>query len=420
MNTRATMPTTVVLLVALAITLNYVDRGNLATAAPVLHEELQLSNAAIGVLLSSFFWAYAPAQLVAGWLVHRFDLRIVLACGVALWAAATTLTAVAYGFTALLLLRLLLGLGESVTFPSWQLLLARHSVEADRGRAAGLVGAGQGVGPMLGTLCGGLIMARFGWRAMFVALGILTFLWVLPWLRLTRRLLSSAPVHSGTPVGYGAILRQRDFWGAALGHFFANYPFYFVITWMPTFLVKAGGFTLARMAVIGAAVYGIYAVATALSGALSDRLLRRGANVTRVRKAFALSGVCGIALTLGSSAFVEPRAGVWLLGIAAVFLGITTPMIFSIGATLAGPRAAGRWAAAQNFTGQLAGIPAPLFTGYLIDRTGGYAWAFGAAAASALLAMAAWGLIVRRIAPVDWQDELSPHAATAIPVTEAV
>src|SRR6516165_6134377 len=123
------MSRAVVTMLGLAVLLNYVDRGNLATAAPLLQDELSLSSGQFGLLLSAFFWVYAPAQLLAGWLVHRYDIRIVLAAGVSLWACATALTGVAGSFASLFVLRLLLGLGESVTFPSWQLMLARHTVE---------------------------------------------------------------------------------------------------------------------------------------------------------------------------------------------------------------------------------------------------------------------------------------------------
>ena len=130
-------------------------------------------------------------------------------------------------------------------FPSWQLILARQTAEHERGRANGFVGAGQGVGPMLGTSFGGLAMARFGWRAMFIGLGIITILWLLPWFLVTRGHSFDAPAdRQHQSVSYSAILRQREFWGTALGHFCINYAFYFVMTWLPTFLVKAGGFTV--------------------------------------------------------------------------------------------------------------------------------------------------------------------------------
>src|SRR5262249_24955407 len=151
-------------------------------------------------------------------------------------------TGLAGGFASLLVLRLLLGFGESVTFPSWQLILARHTVEHERGRANGFVSAGQGAGPMLGTLLGGLAMAHFGWRAMFVGLGLVTAVWLLPWFAVTRAWHEAQTEAENSAVTYLAILRQRPFWGAALGQFSMNYCFYFVLTWLPTYLVNAGGF----------------------------------------------------------------------------------------------------------------------------------------------------------------------------------
>jgi MFS family permease len=128
------------------VLLNYVDRANLSTAAPLVQDELALSSSAIGLLLSSFFWVYMPAQLLGEWLVHRFDVRAVLVAGVVLWAGATVLTGLAGGFASILLLRLLLGLGECVTFPSWQLIVSRYTLEHERGCTNGFIGAGQGVG----------------------------------------------------------------------------------------------------------------------------------------------------------------------------------------------------------------------------------------------------------------------------------
>jgi len=406
MTKRPALPRGVILVLGLAVLLNYVDRANLAIAAPLLQDELKLSASQIGVLLSSFFWVYAPAQLLAGWLVHRFDIRVVLAAGIAVWGLATVTTGFATGFASILLLRLVLGLGESAMFPSWQLILARHTAEHERGRANGIIGSGQGFGPMLGTLIGGLAMARFGWRVMFVGLGVITIAWLWPWFVVTHRQRFDAREEEAvSSISYPAILGRREFWGAALGHFSINYGFYFVMTWLPTFLVKAGGFTIAQMAWIGFTIYGIYALVTALAGALSDRWIRHGGSATLVRKTFALASGLGAALTIAGSALVEPRSAVWLLGMAGVFFGLSTPTMFAMTGTLAGPRAAGRWSGAQNVAGQLAGILAPVVTGLIVDRTGRFSWAFVVAAAVSLLATVAWGLVIRRVETVNWPDE---------------
>jgi MFS family permease len=389
--------------VAVAVLLNYFDRGSLATAAPLIQDQLSLSSTQLGLLFSVFFWVYGPSQLLAGWLVHRFDIRVVLTAGVALWALATALTGLAAGFTTILALRLVLGLGESVTYPSWLLILSRHIPEHARGRFGALVAAGQGIGPMLGTLFGGLAMARFGWRVMFVAMGSITLLWIWPWLLLTRKgQVRENSESAATSIKYAEILRERAFWGTALGHFASNFPFYFVLTWLPSYLVKAGGFTIVQMAVISAIVYGVYALSTLLAGILSDRLIVAGYSPGRTRRIVLLTGAAGCAMTIASSALVEPRAAVWLLVLTGICLGPTSAMTAVVSATLAGPRAAGRWYGAQNLAGQVAGVIAPLVTGIIVDATGAFTAAFLFAAAMEVLAMLAWGVVIREFTPVNW------------------
>src|ERR1700690_2559575 len=158
------LPLRVVLVLATAVFINYVDRGNLATASPLLKDEMGLSNSQIGVLLSAFFWSYAPLQPIAGWFAQRFDVRHVLAIGLTIWGTATMLTGLAAAFATLLVLRILLGIGESVAYPCICKLLAQRAPEHERGRANGLIAAGQALGPAFGSLAGGLVMARVGWR----------------------------------------------------------------------------------------------------------------------------------------------------------------------------------------------------------------------------------------------------------------
>lgn len=229
------------------------------------------------------------------------------------------------------------------------------------------------------------------------------------------RVLHAGKEHGALPVSYREILRRREFWGAALGHFGTNYAFYFVVTWIPTFLVKAGGFTVSQMAEIVAAIYGVYAVTAALSGLAADRQIARGGSPTRVRKAYLLTSAIGVAVTIACSAYVEPRATVWLLGAAGVFFGVGTGSLFAMTSTLAGPRAAGRWAGAQNVAGQLAGVFAPLVTGIILDRTGRFSWAFIVAAVWSVVSMFAWGIVIRRVAMVQWPKGLANRTLADAP-----
>ena len=115
--------TRLAVLLALSIFINYIDRGNLALAAPLIKDELRLSFYQMGLLLSSFFWTYAIFQIVSGWLVDRFPVNWVLALGILLWSAATLGTGLVRSFTTLLAMRLILGIGESVAYTSYSKII---------------------------------------------------------------------------------------------------------------------------------------------------------------------------------------------------------------------------------------------------------------------------------------------------------
>ena len=169
---------------ALALFISYVDRGNLATAATLIQQEFALSPERLGLLLSAFYFTYVAAMIPAGWLAERYGARRVLAAGLVVWSIATLTTGFAASFVALLLLRLLLGLGESVSFPCMSRLLAVGVPTAHLSAANGVVAFGYLIGPAVGTLVGGLLMAEYGWRPVFLLFGALSLLWLLPWRHL--------------------------------------------------------------------------------------------------------------------------------------------------------------------------------------------------------------------------------------------
>ena len=402
---RAGLGAGVVGLLALAIFINYVDRGNLATAAPLIKDELRLSNTQVGVLLSAFFWTYTPGQLLSGWLAEKINAYRTLALGVALWSLATAASGLATGFAALFALRLVLGVGESAGFPCSSKLLAQHLPAHRLGAANGLIGVGLALGPAFGTLMGGLLMARMGWRPVFILFGLVSLLWLVPWRGATRQASITADAHKGPPPpSFLTILKLREAWGAALGHFCANYAFYFVISWLPLYLVKSRGFSLGHMAELGGAVYVIYAISAQVTGWVSDRWMASGASDTRVRKTFIIAAHVGVAACMLGSAIGGPLTSIVTLLVAGVFFGFSTTSMYAIGQTLAGPRAGGKWIGFQNCIGNSPGIVGPIVTGYVVDRTGSFSLAFLIAAAVCLAGALGWGVIIRRVEPVAWPE----------------
>ena len=169
------------ILLILSVGINYIDRGSLSIAAPILQKEMGLTPEQLGLLFSAFFWTYASFQIVAGWLVDRYSVNLVFGIGFMLWSCATAATGMVTGFAALLVLRILLGAGESVAYPAYSKILATGFPERHRGLTNGLIDAGSKCGPAIGTLLGGLLVAKFGWRFLFLALGLGSLPWLIGW-----------------------------------------------------------------------------------------------------------------------------------------------------------------------------------------------------------------------------------------------
>ena len=346
------------LLLAAAVFINYVDRGNLATAAPVLATELHSSATQIGILLSSFYWTYAVSQLGAGWLAERYPVQRVIAAGFSLWCVATILTGFVSTFAALLLLRLVLGVGESVAFPCSSKMLAENVSIDRRGRANGIIAIGLALGPAFGTYSGGLILAHYGWRVLFLSLGGLSLLWLVPWLTGPARTLSLRPAESASATAeptFLEIVRQRSALGAGLGHFCANYIFYFVLSWLPYYLVEVRHYSLTRMATIGGLTYAMHAVSAWCTGYVIDWRLRNGESTHRVYSSTLIasqisSAICLVGVLLGGPRLLDAS----LLAVGFTF-GLASTTLYAVGQLLAGPKAAGRWIGFQGAVGNLAG-----------------------------------------------------------------
>ncbi len=402
----------VVVLLAAVLFLNYVDRGALPLAAPLIQEAMGLSARQIGVLLTAFFWSYALLQIPAGWLADRFGARRVLAAGLTLWACATMLAGFAQSFAILLLLRLLLGVGESAGFPSVSKLLASVVPVGSLGRANGIVAFGYLFGPAVGAYVGGRLMVHFGWRSAFWVFGAVSLLWLLPWARVKLpRPDRAADAVNQAP--WGRVLRQPSLWGTSLGHFSSNYTFYFMLTWLPMYLVSARGFSVGAMATLVSQAYLVNALSALLAGWLIDRLITRTARTTLAYKSSMLAGHIGSMACMLCIALAPAAWGLGAIFVYQVLLGFSSPGTFAISQILAGPNAAARWVGIQNALANVAGMVAPLLTGELVQRTHHYTSAFVVAALINVLGVFAWVRIVGRVTPVRWASSpgAAPHSA---------
>jgi ACS family D-galactonate transporter-like MFS transporter len=403
----------VLLLLGLSVFINYIDRANLSVAAPLLQDELGLSHAQLGLLLSAFFWTYAFMQLLAGWLVDRFEVKWVLAIGFFVWSVATAFTGALHAFAALLVIRVVLGIGESVAYPAYAKIFANHFVESQRGFANSIIGAGQSLGPALGILFGGTLVARFGWRPFFVVLGIASLLWLPPWFRWMPRTAATGPLDMRQGPGLAEIVRHRSTWGTWIGHFCANYFFYFLLTWLPYYLQRERHFSPHAMARIGGATFLLAALSSPICGWLSDRWISAGGTVTRVRKTFMGVGMACNGLFLVGCAGASNKLLVALLLLSGASFGLVSSNLNAITQTLAGPHAVGRWMGAQNFVANLAGAVAPALTGFLVGRTGQFYWPFLITSVIAWIGAAHYVFVVGPVGTVVWKMQPKAVASPA-------
>ena len=396
----------VAVVLSISVLINYIDRGTLSIAAPILKDDLHLSPSQLGVLLSSFFWTYAVFQIVSGWLLDVVEVNWLLACGVLVWSVATLSTGLLHGFTLLLIARLLLGIGESVAYPSYNKIIAKHFQASQRGRANGLISAGWAGGPAIGTLVGGLLIARFGWRVFFVVLGAASLLWLPAWMKWMPRGPGLATSSSAKPAGILEILRQRSAWGTFAGLFCFNYLWYFLITWLPFYLVRQRGFSLQTMSLVGGGAFFALAVSVLTFGWAADRWIAASNNPTRVLKT-----LCGGGLALASVSFVtvflvaDHTVAMAILIFSCVALGMCSPNLWTMTQILAGPQTAGKWAGLENFCGNIAGIVAPIVVGVILQRTGQFFWAFAITGVVTILGAASYIFLIGQVEPVKWQEE---------------
>jgi ACS family D-galactonate transporter-like MFS transporter len=245
-------------------------------------------------------------------------------------------------------------------------------------------------------------------------LGLGGLLWVLPWWKLMPRTSVTAQPEQAAPAeSIFRVLRLRSAWGTFLGHFCGNYFFYFLLAWLPEFLVREEHLSIESMSRLTTGVFLLIAVSTLVAGWTSDRLIARGVSPTRVRKTVVVGGLAlaSILMALGVVPRSNAAVGLTLLAVACVGYGAFASNHWAITQTLAGPAMAGRWSSLQNGFANFSGIAAPWIAGSIAQANGSSRLAFVVAGGVALAGSLSWGLLVRRVEPVVWNAAIAAPRA---------
>jgi MFS transporter, ACS family, D-galactonate transporter len=396
---------TIVGLLFIASLINYFDRATIAFALPLISRDLQLGPEAKGVLLSAFFWSYALMQIPMGVLADRVNLRWLYAAAFTLWSLSQGLVGFATGVGWLIAFRVLLGVGEAIYLPGGSKIVSLLFSSAERGLPSGLFDAGTRTGLVIEGVLVPWMLTRYGWRTTFAAVGFSALVWLIPWLATTPRDLhgrTAHPAHVPDPLPdrLRVLATNRNMIGICAAFFCFDYYWYFLVNWLPDYLVTARGLTLLRAGIYAALPYLVFGASEPIGGWIADRLVMAGWSQTRARKTVVTVALLTGLFLIPASRVTSPLAAVALI-IGGCLVGLSTGNLLVILQACSPPEEIGLWTGAYNFVGNIAGILSPLMTGVLIAATGSYAPAFVLAAALIALGPLALWFVVGELKPPD-------------------
>ncbi|MBP1686115.1 MAG: major facilitator superfamily 1 [Deltaproteobacteria bacterium] len=388
----------------------YLDRVCIATAAPAIKLDLQLSDVQMGYVFSAFTFAYALFEVPSGWLADRFGARLMLMRIVIWWSAMTAATGLASGFASLFTLRLFFGLGEAGTFPSIARAYARWMPARERGRSFGLAVMTGALGGALTQPLVVVLLEVLSWRRSFAVFGLVGVAWAVAWVWWFRddphdhpavnpaelALIGTAPalVHTGVP--WRALARNRSMRALCLMYGGVIYGWYFYLTWLPMYLLRARGFDLHQVGWLAAFPYLGIAAGVLAGGWISDALVRHwGARAAR-------RGPAVIGLPLAAVAVVAavrtpaPVAAALLLAAAAGLAALAVAPAWAVCLEIGG-RHAGVVTGAMNTFGNIGGALSPVVVGLSLERWNSWNLPLFTVAALYLVAAVCW----LRIDPTD-------------------
>ena len=312
-------------------------------------------------------------------MVDRYGVRLPYAIGLLFWCLASAGTALTRSVPQLMTLRVLLGAGEAIVAPASYKWIRFNFEEKQRGLAIGLYMTGTKIGPAIGAPLAAWLIMAYDWRAMFLILGLGGLVWLVPWMILvkddrteTRRDRCAQEAGGAAPVPFSRIMASPVTWGTVIATFCYMYFVYFCMTWMPAYFVEQRQLSLSKMGLYTFFSFGGMAAMAALAGWAADLLIARGRNPVAVRKWFTIAGFA-VACTelIGAQSSSVDTALFWAV-VSLSGLGLATANYWALTQTLIPASAIGRVSGVQNTAASIAGIVAPILTGWLKQATGSY------------------------------------------------
>ncbi|NKB99186.1 MAG: MFS transporter [Pseudomonadales bacterium] len=379
-----------------AVFVCYIDRVNISIAIIPMAEEYGWGPGMQGWILSCFYFGYLTTQFLGGWLADRFGGKIVLAIGVIWWSVFTILTppAAALGLTILIMTRVLMGMGEGVTFPSIYALYGKWIPTRERARAMALTNSGIPIGQVAALVFAPIIAINWGWQWIFYIFGAVGFIWYALWYFIVAKDPASHPkITSGeveeiatglpptnpdenakTPIL--ELFKSKPVWAIIVAHFCNNWSLYVLLSWLPTFVTQGLGVDFANSGIVSMVPHLVSFVFLNVAGQVADRMVQSGMAVTRVRKICQTIGFGGISAAL----FVVGEVEIAWLAITIMCVGNALGAFvtggFSVNHMDIAPNHAGKLMGITNTFATIPGIIGVTVSGFILETTGSWALVF--------------------------------------------
>lgn len=399
-------------ILVVAGTLNYLDRSTLSIANPLIRQELGLSIADMGVLLSAFLWAYAFSQLPGGALVDRVGPRRLLAWGLALWSVAQVAAGFVTSFLQFSIARVFLGVGEAPMFSSAVRVVRDWYRVRDRALPTGIWNCTSSLGPAIAPPILTALMLTLGWRWMFIVMGVaglaVAMLWYVKYRDAAEFAFTPEErdyVQEGeeppaanrvTFSEWGQLFRFRTTWGLILGFFGVVYMGWLYLAWLPGYFEIQRHMSIPKTGWVSAIPFAFGVVGSIGGGAIADRLMAAGFSPINSRKLPVIVGLLGMAaFTVVAAETPSNTIAVACISAALMFGACASGMSWALASVAAPSNCTASLGAIQNFGGYLGGALAPTITGFIVQSTGSFVPALLVSAAIGLASALVYLVVIR-------------------------
>lgn len=393
---------------------NYLDRVNLSIAGTTISGEFHIDPIKMGLLFSAMLLPYSISNLPAGWLADKYGEKKIFTIATIVWSIATLAAGFSKTYSSLYASRVLLGIAEAPFFICGAKITKKWFDDRNRGLATSVINMGPPIANAIAPPLLTVILISFGWRSMFVGLGlvgfVVTFLWLTFYREKSNPKVKSVDVKSSEnknngKVSWAVLLKHPSTWAMMIGNFGLIYVFWVYLTWLPTYLKTARGFSLMKTGWLAAIPFFAGIIGVPLGGYLSDYLIdKKGFKPIKARKTVLVIAVIAASIVVAPVAYVKSGSlSVILLTIGFLFSSMPNGVVWTLATDVAPEKLVGSLGAIQNFAGYLGGTIAPIITGVIISKTGSYNLVFVVASMMLIMSAIIYGVFLKK--KIEIKDE---------------